>query len=153
MSIPASVRRRNRIQVDLIRRFAPELKGHPYGRTPPYASLRQERWGQAKIKLQRKLPIRPTPKERAFDTIGWSRAALRPVLEDVLYDSDATFRHFLDWGALKPVLDAHFSGTANHGHVVSALGMFETACRLWTRPAPAVRAAQPVCDHLLPRYG
>ena len=131
LSIPTPDRLGNRIQMDLIDRFAPQLNRIPYASPPAHTTKWQEligersrRWGQR---------MRPSRKKMApaFDILGWSRGALRPVLDDLLNSPEATFRRYLEWAPVRERLDAHFEGHAKNTHLVAALTSFELAHRMW----------------------
>ncbi|MCK5448384.1 MAG: hypothetical protein KAJ43_09575, partial [Gemmatimonadetes bacterium] len=134
-SIPTPDRLGSRIQLDLVERFAPGLRAIPCTSPPAYTTKWQERIGERKRKWQQRLARHKRKETPAFDTFGWSRGVLRPVLEDTLYSPDARFRAYLEWTPVRERLDAHFEGRARHTHLVAALASFEIAHRMWAGPA------------------
>ena len=58
---------------------------------------------------------------------------MRAALNDLLYSPTAAFRDYLDWKAIEPLLNQHFSGKDNWEHLLASLTVFEVANQLWVQ--------------------
>ncbi|MDT8436947.1 MAG: asparagine synthase-related protein [Gemmatimonadota bacterium] len=140
LSLPTSERLRNRIQLDLVHRLAPALRGQSFEHPRAATTIRQERMAARRKAWRRRLPQAlgtPSP-PRAFDLRAWSLGPLRKDLRGRLYDEGAAHRRFLSWDRLRPLLDAHFHATANETQLVAALYTLEVAAEAWERPGQTV---------------
>jgi len=142
LAIPFSERLTKTIQVDLIRRLCPVLLTIPHTKTllplsaSPWRVTASHTYRRIKRGVSRRLGLASLD-GGVVDTLSplrWSRAEMRSTLVGLLYDRDAAFREFLMWDAVKPLLDAHFSGKDNWLHLVSGLTVFEIAHGLWCDP-------------------
>jgi asparagine synthetase B (glutamine-hydrolysing) len=144
-ALPAQERLDQRIQVELIRRACPALLDVPYAKdliplsTPHWLRKATHTKRRVLKRLKRSLGANVSRDEDVHFSRGWSRNSLRPALEDLLYDPNATFRDYLRWDRVQPLLDHHFAGQHDVDSLLGALTVLEVAHRAWT-PAPATVA-------------
>jgi asparagine synthase (glutamine-hydrolysing) len=147
--LPTAERVKNRIQIDMIRRFAPELLGVPYEKNliPMSASptrvwmTLKYRGVKRRISKQLRLPNLVPAKVPTHYYSEWIRKEMRKVLVDLLYNPKAAFRAYLNWQVVEELLNQHFSGQANWESLVGALTVFEISHRLWVDPDPRLHQA------------
>jgi asparagine synthase (glutamine-hydrolysing) len=137
--IPKSERANIRIQKDLIKRFYPKLLDVPWSKTlialsvsPAKSWFIKKSWA-AHRKFSGFIGIRNnTPKKKPNHNLAeWCRKEMRTTLSDLLFNANATFREYLDWQSVEPLLKQHFSGQNDWEHLIAALTVFEIANRLW----------------------
>jgi hypothetical protein len=141
-SIPVSERVTHRIQIDLIRRFFPQLLDVPSTKTlvpflasPTRVWMTHKYWGvRRRMSRMLNLPGNVPAKVPNYYYTRWTRNEMRPMLVDLLYNPEAAFREYLRWDKVEALLDQHFSAKANWRHLVAALSVFEIAHRLWVNP-------------------
>jgi len=141
-SIPMSERVTHQIQIDLIRRFFPQLLDVPSAKTlVPFSASPTRMWMTQKCWVARRrvsgmlnLPDSTPAKVPNHYYSRWIRNEMRPMLVDLLYNPEAAFRAYLRWDKVEVLLDQHFSSRANWEHLVAALSVFEIAHRLWVNP-------------------
>jgi len=140
--LPADVRAKSRIQIDMIKRFAPELLSIRYAKNLiPLNASPTRIWGTLKYRnvkkrLSRHLGITAAGPMHvpAHYYSEWTRKEMRGVLVGLLFNRKAAFRAYLDWPMVESLLNQHFSGKTNWEHLVGALTVFEISHRLWVDP-------------------
>jgi asparagine synthetase B (glutamine-hydrolysing) len=139
--IPKSDRVSIKIQVDLIRRFFPKLLEVPWAKTLiPLSASPARAWLIQKSRAVQRRGSRlfgladRTPKKKPNHYLAqWCRKEMRAALNDLLYSPTAAFRDYLDWKAIEPLLNQHFSGKDNWEHLLASLTVFEVANQLWVQ--------------------
>ncbi|MEA3410021.1 MAG: asparagine synthase-related protein [Pseudomonadota bacterium] len=137
--IPMGERISNTIQIDLIRRLAPELLDVPYSKdllplsTPDWKRrlVTQYRRLVRKVNNLTGLNVHSFPVIENHKYKEWIRDEMRETLTELLYSPDAAYRQYLRPDQIGDRLDQHFSGKRNFEHLISALAVYEVAHRIF----------------------
>jgi asparagine synthase (glutamine-hydrolysing) len=144
--LPTAERVKNRIQIDMMKRFAPNLLDIPYEKnmmpmsaSPARVWMTQEYRGlKQRISKKFGLPFHGLSKVPTHYYSQWIRKEMSETLVGLLYNPKAAFRAYLNWQTVETLLNEHFSGQANWEHLVGALTVFEISNRLWVNPDPSL---------------
>lgn len=144
-ALPIGERVKNRILVDLVKRWNPKLLDIAYEKNlmPLSASNLQMtgiRLGRAaRRRLARRLSfVRPVVEKVPNHFYSeWTRNELRPAIEELVCNPDAAFRAYLRWETVDTAIKEHLAGEANWENLLGALVVFEIAHRLWIEPRTA----------------
>jgi asparagine synthase (glutamine-hydrolysing) len=137
-TIPPKQRTLCRFYRKLVSEKFPKMASIPYQRTglPIHAStfsVLVKRLGEnLSNRLQQKMRKRSLPRRRALaDTDSWFRYELADFIRDILLNTDARYKQYLNRPCVENIIEKHLSGKQNLSTQIGALLTFELWLKLF----------------------
>ena len=137
LQVPPALRRDRHIQIQVIKRLAPDLVRVPwqYSGLPADAGPRRVRVKRGLYRMHQRLSRRsngliPWPYDKEIAPMElWLRTTLRRWAEDLLLNRRALDRGYFREEAVRRILNQHMAGRGDYSYPIGALITFE----LWNR--------------------